>query len=104
MGYDIIEGVTTRTDWIRHMITNEIVGKRIVNGTAYLALRDGDTVYGTVVIFSKNKYRLAGKIMDEAMHPYNYDCPEKIFNLLTPTTDRFSMAWREKVRERLAKN
>ena len=34
------------------------------------------------------------KAMDEGMHPYYYDIPERLFKMLTPTTNKYALAWR----------
>jgi hypothetical protein len=43
------------------------------------------------------------KEMDESMGPNINECPEKILNLLSPTTSEYAIAWRKECRERIAK-
>ena len=42
------------------------------------------------------------KDMTETMGPYNYDCPARILDLLSPTDNENALAWREKCRAQLA--
>ena len=37
--------------------------------------------------------------MDETCGPYQYDCPESILKLLTPTESKWANEWRAKCRE-----
>ena len=41
------------------------------------------------------------KAMDEGMHPYYYDIPERLFKMLTPTTNKYALKWRAGVEQRL---
>ena len=41
------------------------------------------------------------KAMDEGMHPYYYDIPERLFKMLTPTTNKYALEWRAGVEQRL---
>ena len=47
-------------------------------------------------------YVFGYKDMDESMEPYEYDCPESILKLLTPTDHAGAVVWRAKCRERNA--
>ncbi|MEM4058437.1 MAG: hypothetical protein QXZ12_06920 [Thermoplasmata archaeon] len=98
MGWDVIDGVNTPGEWIKHMLDEtKIVAKRIYNNEAYIAYRHDDkTIICIVVIFEHNRYGLLGKIMDENMGPYNYKCPQKILDLLTPTTNTYALKFRER--------
>ena len=102
MSSEIIEDINTRSEWIKAMIdVDKIVSKRIVKGTAYLSLKEGNKIYAVVIAFRKNKYGLSGSIMDESMNPYYYDCPSVVFNTLTYTADSYALAWRQNVRKQL---
>ncbi|MFZ5650718.1 MAG: DUF6927 domain-containing protein [Bacillota bacterium] len=48
-------------------------------------------------------YNFGYKDMEESMGPYQYDCPERILKLLTPTNDENALNWREKCRENIRK-
>ena len=57
-------------------------------------------VTAAIVEFKFNKKEYGYKDMDETMGPYHYSCPERILNLLTPTTNEFALKWRSTCRER----
>jgi len=50
---------------------------------------------------SKEYFNFGYKDMDETMGPYYYNCPERILNLLTPTTSQYAIEWRKKCREKI---
>lgn len=73
--------------------------------TAYLAFEIGNLnnatkeIIGVVCALSykNNDYHNFGfKDIDETMHPYYYDCPEKILKMLTPTENEHANKWRDK--------
>ncbi len=41
------------------------------------------------------------KAMGESAHPYYYDIPERLFKMLTPTTNKYALEWRAEVEQRL---
>ena len=41
------------------------------------------------------------KVMGEGMHPYYYDISERLFKMLTPTTNKYALEWRAGVEQRL---
>jgi len=41
--------------------------------------------------------------MTETMGPYQYDCPERILKLLTPTDNEYALKWRERCWENIRK-
>jgi hypothetical protein len=47
-------------------------------------------------------YIFGYKDMDEAMGPYECDCPESILDLLTPTDRQYALQWRARCRENAA--
>ena len=60
-------------------------------------------VFAVVVLTSVENHKyfnLSYKDMDETEHPFYYDCPESILNLLTPTDNENANIWREKCRKR----
>lgn len=63
-------------------------------------------VVGVVCLtkYVKDYYNFGYKDMDETMGPYSYDCPKAILEKLTPTTNEYALKWREKCKEKLAKN
>lgn len=52
---------------------------------------------------SKDYYNFSYKDMGETMGPCYYDCPKSILDLLSPTDSEYALKWREKCRERIAK-
>lgn len=44
-------------------------------------------------------FNFAYKDMHETMGPFQYDCPQKILDLLTPTDNEFANKWREECRK-----
>ena len=52
---------------------------------------------------SKDYYNFSYKDMDETEHPFYYDCPKSILDLLSPTENERALEWRKRGRERLAK-
>ena len=101
MGWDGTEGVYSRSDWVKVFLQGlRIVRRKIVNGTYYLAISDeNNNIYGAVVAFEKGDDCILGKFMSERIHPYYYDCPKDILNLLSPTEDKLALAWRENCRK-----
>lgn len=63
-------------------------------------LATGDKeIYGLVVAIRHEKGGyVATKEMDESMHPYFYECPADILDILSPTNDQSAQSWREKCR------
>lgn len=72
--------------------------------TAYIAYEttspNGEVTVGAIVCmidYDRKSYNNFGyKDMCETCHPYYYDCPKSILNLLTPTTDENANVWRGK--------
>lgn len=52
-------------------------------------------VFAMVSLTSRDGEWLMWKEMHEADHPYYYDCPKSILNLLTPTDNKNANEWRE---------
>ena len=74
---------------------------------AYLAIDCNGDVYGLVCLINrrKNEYCNFGyKSIDEYSHPYYYNTPKSILDLLTPTLDDNANTWREKCYENIARN
>lgn len=77
---------------------------RIVGHEAYLACQVGEKVFALVVLWKEKKndfYGFGYKAMDETVHPYYYNCPKSILNILTPTEHEDSKNWREACLERI---
>lgn len=48
-----------------------------------------------------DEFNFGYKDMSEKMHPYYYNCPERILKLLTPTDNKNALEWRRKCWENL---
>jgi hypothetical protein len=76
----------------------------IVSNVAYCAVQMHDeakTVFALIIKLSKDRGDWNYRDDDESMGPYHYDCPARILDLLTPTTDEYANNWRQQCRERL---
>lgn len=85
----------------------KIVGK---GSTYYCAIKDKtyNEVFGMVIPTSVStkhcpyyQYELIYKTIAEQSHPYYYDCPKSILNLLSPTEDDEANKWRAKCRKNM---
>ena len=52
----------------------------------------------------KSWYNFGYKDMDETCSPCIINCPKRIYDLLTPTTDEYSILWRSKVAKKLERS
>lgn len=82
--------------------------KSCVRGSVYYAAvkrtqPTGESyVFGAVCLTSVNSkdyFNFAYKDMSEDMHPFYYDCPASILDLLTPTDSESANEWRRRCRE-----
>lgn len=95
-------------DWFKQDIElngrYEVLDTAIVKrNTLFAAVKDLNTeqVFACIYLLRwspKSDYNFSYKAMDETVGPYNYDCPKRIMDLLTPTDNDFANQWREKVR------
>ena len=53
--------------------------------------------------YAKDYYNFGYKDMTEDMGPCESECPDRILNLLTPTTSEYATEWRKRCREAIAK-
>ena len=67
---------------------------------AYTSTNHPEQVRGIVCLTSLRDGDFAYKDMDESTGPYYYDCPKNILDLLTPTENKWALAWREKCRQK----
>lgn len=73
---------------------------------AYIALRHKKTneVFCVICLLDyrpHDYYNFGYKDMDETMHPYAYNCPERILKQLTPTDNENANQWRAICWERI---
>lgn len=62
-----------------------------------------DEIHAAVVktaTVSRDYFNFGYKDMSESMNPYYYDCPKRILDLLTPTTNEYALEWRRKCAEK----
>lgn len=86
----------------------EVVKSSMVGNTYYGAIKttkNGAEEIWCAIFLTKTESNndFGYKDMDETMHPYYYDCPKSIFELLTPTTNENALAWRRGVLENYEK-
>lgn len=80
----------------------KVVASSIKLTQAYFACELGDqSVIGVVVlIYRDHKNGTIGlKVMEESMGPFNYQAPNKLIDLLTPTNCEASNRWRQSCRD-----
>ncbi len=87
-----------------------VVGAIDVENTVYLAVKNSDNSVSAVIcpihdiivtkprsIFdTKNKW-VSFDVLKESSNPNYVDCPQEIFQLLTPTKDENSLRWRNRL-------
>lgn len=79
----------------RHEVLDiELVKKKEL----YAAIKDKTTgeIFAIIYLVDLSKGDFGYKAMDETVHPYYYNCPERIFKLLNPTTSEYANQWRAK--------
>ena len=105
----------------------KVVKSRMVGSTYYAAVKglkkcigknvEGEYQYSDIppseqktfaVIFltstdMKDFHNFMYKDMDESMHPYRYDCPKSILDVLSPTDNEYAKEWRRKCYEKIEK-
>lgn len=90
-------------EFFQEGLKGEILDSCTKNGVFYGALRTENQEVLTLVILIRIKrgyYNFAYKWMDESYHPYYYECPDRILDLLTPTDNKPSNEWRAICREK----
>ena len=80
-----------------------IIDSTTVHGVFYGAVRMNETgeTWGLVVLQQRTRaaYNYCRKEIDETMGPGDFDCPDRILDLLTPTTSTYANEWRQACRE-----
>jgi hypothetical protein len=72
----------------------EIIASCIRADCAYLAIKRGDMVMGSVARLYRSKGELGIKWIDEDMGPYYFECPRRVLDCLTPTDCARARDWR----------
>lgn len=97
-----MKGVSYR-DFFQEGLNGRIIDSHTKNGVFYAAVEHLETkeVRALIVLvqIQRGYYNFAYKWMDESYHPYYYDCPDRILDLLSPTEDKRSNDWRDACRE-----
>lgn len=91
------KGISYR-DFFQEGLQGEIIDSCTKNGVFYGALRtERQEILALVILvrIQRGYYNFSYKWMDESYHPYYYECPDRILDLLTPTEDKCSNEWRE---------
>jgi hypothetical protein len=71
----------------------------------YFAMKNIETgeVTACITLADRKNGQIAQKDIWENSGPLCFDCPKKVFELLTPTENSFAQEWREKVKSHYAK-
>lgn len=114
MSYDIWSSPKVECDRILNQKTENYeskVLKSYMKGNVYYAAvslktPEEECVYAAVFLTNYSpratkEFNFAVKEMDETVGPCYYDFPEKYLKLLTPTTSKYALSWREEVARRI---
>jgi hypothetical protein len=63
--------------------------------------RASGKVFAVVYLTKRRNGSIAVKDVGESAGPYYFDCPAKVFNLLTETDNEYALEWRSKVQNYL---
>lgn len=92
-----------------HYPKMEVVKSSMVGSTYYAAVRTTNSQTGydhtwAAVCLTSTKWsdgmNFGYKDMDETVHPFYYDCPKRILDLLSPTDNENALEWRRKCEEK----
>ena len=98
--------------WDEENSSCEVLKSAQIGKVWYGACRHTDKKTGNVKVFgsvcltnvdNSDSCNFWIKEMDESMHPFYYDCPIEILNLLTPTENKEALEWRKICRETVTK-
>lgn len=100
----------TMKDFVIGMVlgseSDRLVDCVVKGGEAYMAVKgkEDGKVFAVVVLIEKDHHYgdTAVKDMDEGMHPYYYNCPAKILDLLDEPYNEAAAKWRKACRETIA--
>lgn len=82
----------------------EYVGGSLVGSTFYAAIKDpeGHVFCAVYLTGTSDNYWFRYKAIHERWKPTQYDCPDRVLGMLTPTDDEWTNEWREECRKRNA--
>jgi hypothetical protein len=77
----------------------------VKRSTCYAAVRNraSGEVFAIVILVKytlNDHYNITYKVMEEDSHPYQYECPTRILDMLTPTQSQNAEGWRFRCRAR----
>jgi len=88
--------IEVRNFLLAEFYPNTIISFSLKQNEMYLAVQNSQfQVQAYAVKFRNTKNEFSYKIMHESMHPFCYDCPNKILNVLSPTEEKYALAWRQ---------
>jgi hypothetical protein len=104
-----LEGAFTARAAIAFDLGDEFAS-RIVDTVRYgnvvyaaVRTRDGDSIFGLVLLTERSDGTLYTKPVTEDMGPEEIGCPAKILDLLTEPANENARNWRDRCRERLSR-
>ncbi len=82
-----------------------VIDTALYGSVVYAAVRsrDGQEVFGLVLLTERREGLLYTKPVSEDMGPAEDRCPARILDRLTPPSNEYARQWRERCRARLAK-
>jgi hypothetical protein len=87
-------------DFARRVIDTALHGRVVY---AAVRSRDGQEVFGLVLLTERREGLIYTKPVSEDMGPAEDRCPARILDRLTPPSNEYARQWRERCRARLAK-
>lgn len=86
----------------------EVLDVAVVHNVAYIARKGRGGVYAVVCVLGRerdHRFNFGYKDMSEGEHPYYYECPKHILDLLTePAYSQDAAEWRAICRKNLLRN
>ena len=108
MGYTFydfkVKSPKKELDSIFNTKDREVLLSKIKGNIYYAAIQNKNSlqIYALICIFENKKF-FSYKEMSEYEHPFYYNCPEKILNLLSETYNGNALSWRLKVKNNIKK-
>lgn len=99
-----VKSVKKQLDAIFNTEKRKVLKSKIVCNIYYAAIeiKNSSEIFALICKF-ENKKNFSYKEMSEYEHPYYYNCPEKILNLLSETYNGNALSWRLKVKNNIKK-
>jgi hypothetical protein len=90
-------------DFFEKELNLTIIDSYTKNGVFYGAVQEMDMIYAIVILIRLQRdwdFNIMYKDMDESVHPYYYDCPNRILNILTEPFNDYAQQWRDTCRKK----